>query len=252
MEGYEMKKRLILFIGLLMIPFFILLFDHYFFNKDTQFSATYDQSEAWQYIVSHQEEYPSSLLRLATSNKEAIPFVYHYKDRKCYSMSLKKDLKNGLPHLLQWDERWGYKIYDNDMMAINGCGPTCLSMVVSYLKHNEHYHPYYMAQYAFRHGYHDENGTSWSLMSEGARNLGLKVQELSLNKQDMIYSLISNHPIICSMRKGAFTSTGHYIVIKDYQDGLFYINDPNSIEKSRGYQYEEFYDQIKNLWSYSI
>ena len=47
-----------------------------------------------------------------------------------------------MPLLLQWDERWGYRYYGDQMMAINGCGPTCLSMVVSYLTQNGRYHPY--------------------------------------------------------------------------------------------------------------
>lgn len=58
-------------------------------------------------------------------------------------MNVQDDLKTGgIPLLLQWDERWGYKNYGDNIMAINGCGPTCLSMVVSYLKQNGQYHPY--------------------------------------------------------------------------------------------------------------
>ncbi len=36
-----------------------------------------------------------------------------------------------IPLLLQWDERWGYSVYGDNMIAVNGCGPTAVAMVVS-------------------------------------------------------------------------------------------------------------------------
>ena len=37
-------------------------------------------------------------------------------------MNIQNDLKdNQMPLLLQWDERWGYRYYGDQMMAINGC-----------------------------------------------------------------------------------------------------------------------------------
>ena len=34
-----------------------------------------------------------------------------------------------IPLFLQWDERWGYRSYGGDFLAVTGCGPTALSMV---------------------------------------------------------------------------------------------------------------------------
>lgn len=251
-----MRRKVIVFIGVIIIPFMIFIIDHYLLTDDIDVNASYDSSQAWQYISKHQDEYPYSLIRLALSNRETISFVYEYpqKHNQNLSMTLQEDLKNdGVPLLLQWDERWGYKTYGDDFMAVNGCGPTCLSMVSSYLKQNSQYHPYYIAQYAYRRGYYTTQGTLWDLMDEGARDLGLKVQELSLDEKKMIKELKMNHPIICSMRAGIFTTTGHYIVIRDYKDGLFYVNDPNSLIKSQqGYTFQEIQNQIKNMWAYSL
>lgn len=252
----KMKRKIIVFIGVIMIPIFILIMDHFVLQDDIHVNASYDNSQAWQYISNHQDEYPYSLVKLALSNRETIPFVYDYpqKHNQDISMTLQNDLKNeDIPLLLQWDKRWGYKTYGDDFMAINGCGPTCLSMVSSYLKQNAQYHPYYIAQYAYRRGYYTAQGTSWDLMNEGAQGLGLKVQELPLDKMQMIQQLQMHHPIICSMRPGIFTKTGHYIVIRNYRDGLFYVNDPNSQTKSQqGYTFEDIQNQIKNLWAYSL
>ena len=251
-----MRKKTVLLIGIIIIPILILFADHFILQEDLQVSASYDQSQAWKYIYNHRDEYPQSLLKLALHNKETIPFVYDYpiKHNQKTIMTLTQELKkDDIPLLLQWDERWGYKIYGDNMMAINGCGPTCLSMVASYLKQNSQYHPYYIAQYAYRHGYCTSKGTSWDLMSMGAKDLGLKVKELPLDERQIINQLENQHPIICSMSKGVFTSSGHYIVLREYKDGLFYVNDPNSKQKSqRGYTFDEIKNQIKNLWAYSL
>lgn len=246
-----MRRKICIIIGVVIIPILILIVDHLLFYQELK--PNYDQSSEWAYIVEHKMDYPPSLLKLAMKNKETIPFVSHYRDYKEKHYSLNDDLKKGtIPHLLQWDERWGYKVYGNEMMAINGCGPTCLSMIVSYLTQNPRFDPYYIATFSYRRGYYSREGTTkWTLMSEGAKYLGVNVEEIPLDEQRIINELKQGHPLICSVSAGDFTSSGHYIVMKDYQDGLFYVNDPNSIEKSkRGYTYHELSYQIKNIWSY--
>lgn len=250
-----MKKKVLIVIAIVIIPLIILLLDCLVFNDCKFIEPTYDNSSDWQYIVDHKDEYPSSLIKLALHNKEAIAFVaaYPHQSKVYFSLNLTDDLKNrDMPHFLQWDQRWGYKKYGDDFMAINGCGPTALSMVASYLTDNPSYNPYYIAQYAYQRGYYTKEGTSWKLMKEGAIDLGLKVTELGLDEQVLIHSLNQSAPIICSVRAGIFTTTGHFIVIKEYKDGLFYVYDPNSLLKSKGYSYQELHSQIKNLWSYSL
>lgn len=249
-----MKNKIFVFIFVIMIPFFIYFIDHIVFG-DMVIMANYDQSQEWKMIYENQDDYPISLIELALRNKETIPFVSHYPQNKhkTSKMTLERELSfEMVPLLLQWDERWGYEKYGQDMMAINGCGPTCLSMVASYLKQDPTLHPYAIAQYAYDNGYYD-GGISWTLMNEGARHLGLQVQELPLNEQAIINTFKNNQLIICSVRKGTFTSMGHFIVLRGYQDGLIYVNDPNSVVKSqRGYTYDELSHQIKYLWSYDI
>lgn len=254
-EETIMKKRLII-ISLIIIPMCILVLDHFVFADDINIDAKYNSSDHWQYIYQHKNEYPTSLLELALRNNEAIPFVADYlekKDQKV-SMSITKELKNQtIPLFLQWDERWGYKNYGDDMMAINGCGPTCLSMVVSYLTKDSTYHPYKIAQFAIEKGYIVNSQTKWGLMSEGAKSFGINAQELPLSEDLIIKNLEQGNPIICSMSQGIFTTTGHFIVLREYKNGLIYVNDPNSkILSQRGYTFEEIQYQIKNLWVYTL
>lgn len=57
------------------------------------------------------------------------------------------------------------------------------------------------------------------------------------------------NPIICVMGPGDFTSTGHFIVITDFEDGKVKINDPNSKSRSEKlWELSDVMEQIRNLW----
>lgn len=250
-----MRRRVLIFIAVLVIPFLILLADHFLLKEDIHLSYDYDSSTQWHQIVENTDAYPLELIDLALRNKETIPFVadYPWAHNQATSTNVQQDLQKGtIPLLLQWDKRWGYKRYGNQMMAINGCGPTCLSMVVSYLTQNGRYSPYYMAQYSEQNGYNCDQGTSWQFMINGARACGVNARQISLDEDIIVSRLIHRQPIICSVSKGTFTSTGHFIVLSEYRNGKIKVLDPNSKKKSDYYSFEELSSQIKNLWAYSM
>ena len=78
------------------------------------------------------EDYPQSLIDLYERNTEARQFVLDYKTKKDDNVAIdvSADVNAGeIPLFLQWDERWGYRSYGGDFLAVTGCGPTALSMV---------------------------------------------------------------------------------------------------------------------------
>lgn len=132
---------------------------------------------------------------------------------------------------MQWDIRWGYKIYGDDVAGLTACGPTCLSMVAVYLLQDTKYSPDYMIDWADKNGYCvDGGGSLWTLMSEGAEKLGIDSTELPLDKQRVINNLEVGNPVVCIMGPGDFTKKGHFIVMTGIEDGKIKINDPNSFE----------------------
>ena len=78
------------------------------------------------------------------------------------------------------------------------------------------------------------------------------VHVLTPNKQHFfitVDALEAGKPIICAMREGDFTTTGHYIVLRGVKDGEFQVNDPNSVVNSEKlWSYEQIEGQIRNLW----
>lgn len=207
-------------------------------------------------IINNYDEYPEILLESLINNPDMLDFVLDYPDKlgNTYSDSV-GDIKDGeVPLLLQWDKRWGYARYGGSSIAISGCGPTALSMVIVSLTKDKSMTPYKVAKFAEDNGYYsDATGTAWSLMSEGARKLGVESRELPLSKTVIFNALENGHPIICSMRPGDFTKSGHYIVLAGIKDGKIKVNDPNSKERSdKLWDYEKIEGQIKNLWEYYL
>lgn len=196
-------------------------------------------------------EYPESLIDLLERNPETEDFVLNYPFRDEAALeAFSYDRSQGVPLMMQWDQRWGYLKYGSDVVGITGCGPVCLAMAGYYVTGDEAFSPERMVEFARKNGYYSAgNGSSWTLISEGGVKLGLDVTEIPLVKKKIMDNLEAGNPIICAMGKGDFTTSGHYIVLVGTQDGLLRVNDPNSYANSdKLWSYEQIEGQIRNLW----
>lgn len=217
-------------------------------------------SDAQRTVYSYADEhgiprsaYPKSLISLLERNPETAQFVLEYplkKDQPTNVDLSAYEAGETVPVFLQWDQQWGYIPYGSDVAGLTACGPVCLSMVAYHLTGDEAYSPDRMIAFALENGYYSPgSGSSWTLISEGAKTLGFDVTEIPLVRKRIFDNLAVGNPIICVMGPGDFTQTGHYIVMAGTEDGLIRINDPNSTENSQKlWSYEEIKDQIRNLW----
>lgn len=207
-------------------------------------------------IYANRGQYPEELLAALAGNPEMAAFVAGYPEaeKKADDGFSKEELEADNPLLLQWDRRWGYVPYGDSNIGIAGCAPTCLSMVILSLTGKSEATPDVLADYSMKNGHYVEGiGTAWTLMSEGAKEYGLTVKELGLDEDEMKVCLNRGGLIICSMRPGDFTASGHFIVIYDYDANGFYVNDPNSrVRSDRQWSFEDIKYQIKNIWGYTI
>lgn len=80
-------------------------------------------------------DYPESLMKLLARNPETEDFVLSYPPEKDveHTVDLSGTDLSKVPLFLQWDKRWGYTIYGNDVAGLTACGPTALSMAAYYL-----------------------------------------------------------------------------------------------------------------------
>ncbi len=202
--------------------------------------------------------YPKELRQLYENNPEARSFVlaYHREKDEIHPIDLSyyKHSKD-VPLFLQWDIRWGFEDYGGECAAVSACGPLCLSMVGYHLTKDEsRFSPDKVIEFSKSNDYCINGiGTSWSLMSEGAAELGLSSEVLPLDENAIINALEEDRPVILIMGPGKFTSSGHFIVLSSYSNGKFTVNDPNSITKSeKRWSYDEFCNEIMNIWAFAL
>jgi hypothetical protein len=201
---------------------------------------------------------PIEIAEFVEKYPEAKSFATNYNKYKdsTEAISIEKEMKTeGIPLFIQWDKRWGYKDYGGNYIGIAGCGPTCLSMVYCGLTGTDTYNPYEMARFSNEQGYYTYGeGTSWNLMTEGAETLGLYSENGSIDEAYILENLSKDTPIICSMKPGDFTYTGHFIVLSGIDENRkIIVNDPNSPKNSaQSWSAEDLVPQIKAIWRFEL
>lgn len=260
-KGVRFTGVILVAAALLLIGFFILPKAIDYFNNspgsNVSAASLQEAKETISVFAKDQnldpDDWPEPLIELLAGNPEAEEFVLNYPLRKDETPDIDlgayKD-SSSVPLFLQWDRRWGYSRYGREVMGISGCGPTCLSMVCVYVLNDTSLDPRYIAEFAEKNRYYvPGSGSSWTLISEGGKKLGLDVAELPLDKNTVIRNLKAGDPIICVMGPGDFTTSGHYIVMTGYEDGKIKINDPNSVLRSEKlWEFDDISSQIRNLW----
>lgn len=225
-----------------------------YYNKISNMSKDYPEVKG---LYEKFSEYPEDMLELVIRNPETVDFVKNYplKHNIKVVVNVLEDYEPGkIPLFIQWDERWGYADYGDNIMAINGCGPTCVSMVAVGLTGNTNYHPQYVAELSERLGCYTETGTSWTLMTEGASEMGVTGYTVNITSDSIINELNQGHPVIASMQPGDFTTVGHFIVLTGIdKNGKIIVNDPNSKKNSeKHWDVEVIISQTKSMWAYTV
>ena len=229
---------------------------HYSMEEiQTRLKNLADRYPEFQTIYDHMDQYPEALLNNLCCNPNMLDFALGYQENyDTTSVTFEASELDGIPLFIQWDKRWGYDAYGNDVIGLSGCGPTCLSMIVIGLTKNQEATPDKLADYATEHGYYEQNsGTKWSFMDEVAAVYGVQGYYIYLSKDNMQEELSQGHPLVCAMRSGDFTSQGHFIVIAGMEGDKFLVHDPNSIERSQQlWDYDTLQYQISAIWAFKV
>lgn len=200
------------------------------------------------------DAYPQSIVELLERNPETEEFVLNYPLE--YGREHEVDLsawvsQESVPLFIQWDRRWGYLDYGNDVAGLTACGPLCLSMAAFYFTKDEAMSPDRIVQFALDNGFcAPGNGSYWSLIGDGGRMLGLDVTPVYQPDRETVEdNLAAGNLIICVVGPGDFTSEGHFILLAGLEDGRIIINDPNSYRNSqKRWSYAGIADQIIGMW----
>ena len=199
------------------------------------------------------DAYPETLVQLYARNPDARDFVRDYPKKKDLTPTIDLSGLAGsetVPLLLQWDERWGYREYNESIIGLAGCGPTCLSMATIYLTGDTTKDPLWMCRFAEQNQFNvPGSGSKWALISEGGRMLGLDVTQIPLDKDRVYRNLDVGNPIIVVVGPGDFTTDGHFLVLTGHSGDKITLNDPNSPANSaKSWDYDTLAGQIQALW----
>ena len=204
-------------------------------------------------IRENYQVYPDRLLEALANNPEMTDFVLGYPEAEHRAAGglTEREKNEDYPLFLQWDPRWGYVPYgDDSCIALSGCGPTCLSMVLYYLTGDETLTPDKLGDYSMENDYYlPGTGTLWALLEDTAPLYGVEVSQPEPSEQEMKAALDGGGILICSMGPGDFTAGGHFVVVYGYDQEGFLINDPNCVARSRqSWPFDRIEGQIKHLW----
>ncbi|MGN0180007.1 MAG: C39 family peptidase [Monoglobaceae bacterium] len=143
------------------------------------------------------------------------------------------DSQTPVVYFNQRDERYANQPYGTDNIGGYGCGPTAMAIVVSSLT-NDTVDPVEMAKWSYENGYWCSKGGSYhALIPAAAKSWGLPVEGCSATEGQKIVDALSNGKLVVAiMKKGHFTNSGHFIVLRGVKDGKILVADPISYDKS--------------------
>lgn len=172
---------------------------------------------------------------------------------KIYEIDVEENFLE-IPLYLQYSGPWASVSYGGGRIAEKGCCPTCLAMILSYMKQEEIL-PSDIVAYTGDRYYVPGAGTSWSVFQPVADHWGVTCKNLGKNTMDLTQALSEGKPVIASMGPGTFTKGGHFIVLTGItEEGKITVNDPNDNNiknhKDKKFDITLILREAKNFWSF--
>lgn len=159
-----------------------------------------------------------------------------------------------IPLYLQYSGPWAATPYGRGTISGYGCCPTCLAMVLSYMK-QQVILPNNIVEWTGNRYYVPGAGSSWSIFPAVAQQWGVTCTNLGNSPQAMVEALQNGDPVIASMSPGTFTKGGHFIVLTGItKESRIKVNDPNDNAaknfKNREFELSLIIREAKNYWSF--
>lgn len=138
------------------------------------------------------------------------------------------DASTPVTYYNQTDVRWSEAEYSGSTIGVAGCGPSCVAIVVSSLTGTP-VTPDEAAAWSERTGHAAYgNGSYPALIPDALEHYGLTVQRAGTpSAQQLVDALAAGKLVVVLMGPGAFTTGGHYIVLRGVtSEGGILVADP--------------------------
>lgn len=265
----ENTKTAVLVIGIFAVITIVLVLlipmekDRLLHEEHGKLAVLAETDERAQYVIDNIESYPQRLLDMYYSDDMYFDFMYNYPFHCNDYMMMKytdEELNSELPpRLYMYDNRWAYEKIGGGFIRTDGCVAVTLTMAYIGLYHDDAVDPKIVADIA------GENGliAQWGGVSE--TNIETMFDALGMKYETNFYD-IRNGAEPCSdpsiikntidnggyVMLGTFGEKfgGHALLVVDYTDEGFIINDPASEEYSnKVWTFEELAPELCYIWS---
>lgn len=161
-----------------------------------------------------------------------------------------------LPLLLQNNPTWATSTYGTgtspNTLQEKGCAILSLAMLTSFWR-GEKVTPTEILAWAGNRYYVEGAGTSWQIFADYAQHQGWHYENLGANTPQAAQQLAQGHPLIVSVKAGAFTTTGHIMVLAQSATGSLKVYDPNDNPAKQhaftNYSLTEVAQDVVNYWA---
>lgn len=203
-----------------------------------------------QFIIDNEELYPQEILSYYYDYDNCFDFVYNYPFiyGKYPVIEFTDEELNctEIPAISMEDPRWCYDPIDGGYIFFDGCAAVSLTMANLYLNHNDAVDPRKVSDYA------TENGCTALLGGIIVDKLPIVFDHFNIGYTEHIYDSATGNPITEDELKSLLDKDDtvvfaclsgdvfgdHAIIICDYDDNGFKINDPsylNDVKKTVDY-----------------
>ena len=215
-----------------------------------------------QFIIENEELYTEDIIDLYYGNNDNLEFVYNYAFHKddYDTMTFTDEELNSekIPVLYMDDPRWGYEyIYDTTIFE-NGCSAVAFTMANLYLNHNNNIDPVIFMEVAKAlDAIAFPEGVMVMKMSEIADIFDLNAEGVDctvdkktgfVEHEDLI-SVIDDKEAVLLIAVSSDVFGSHMLLVRDYSDDGYYINDPANPEHSATvWPFEDIEKDIRYYW----
>lgn len=177
-------------------------------------------------------------------------------DYPAQEKSLQNVQQIDVPLLLQKDPEWRdlqYGSNTSQQLGENGCAIVSLAMVHAN-NSGEEVVPQDILDWSRETYYVHNAGTSWTIFYDFAQHFGYSMTNFGSDFYTAMEAVQEGQIIVASVDPGFFTETGHILVIRGYENGKVYVNDPNDDPSKmfsiQGIDERIFLEDGLNYWAF--
>lgn len=204
-------------------------------DLSAQLNTRLDQDDQIAQIAQSADQYPDErLVELALNEPSAISLVAGYLTSDKTAESYDETTAVGTyPQLYCWDSRWGDVDYAGSALAVNGSGPTVVSMAYMGLTGQSNESPADIASMVTSSGL--ASGDTYfdaTFLTDNVSTLGLSCKSYDTTSDNITSALTSGTVIAVSVQADTLTSEAHWILLVENGDTGLVVHDPTSTSVS--------------------